>query len=344
MQSGYYYDTDYLNWAQRHGAGDTRWKQLSTGRPAAVGFWFRSSPNLIVLYDEDAVVSTGDPPMISSGMVRVDLDPQGRLMRFQAVPSMGTKATGSPVNWDPLFQAAQLDRAAFTEVAPKTLPRTYADEWKAWTGELPDLPGTSFRIEAAGFRGRPTAFLVAGDWAFGDDRSAGGPASAVRTIGVFDRLRCADRCRAARPPQPAPWTRRPARCVPRLGVRLRSQHRHLDRRARTRERTRRNRSDVRDAGHDALLERRPVRRLPRARALRTTDMACDSDHVVASCLGPAARSTRRPRSPRRDDRRPVRLAHRTGVYSHDDTGGQATTAIGRIAARCRSTAGSRRSR
>jgi serine/threonine-protein kinase len=185
MRSGFYYDTPYLNWAQRNGAGATNWKQISTGRPAAIGFWFRSSPGLLVPYDEDSSVSLDDPPLTSPGMMRIDLDLQGRLTLFRAVPSMATPTTGSPVNWDPLFQAAQLDRARFTEAAPKILPRAYADEWKAWTGDLPDVPGVPFRIEAAGFRGRPTSFIVAGNWAFGEGGPAGRPSPAVRAIGVL---------------------------------------------------------------------------------------------------------------------------------------------------------------
>ena len=35
---------------------------------------------------QDSNVSISDPPMISSGMVRVDLDPQGRLTSFRVVP------------------------------------------------------------------------------------------------------------------------------------------------------------------------------------------------------------------------------------------------------------------
>jgi serine/threonine-protein kinase len=185
MQSGYYYDSAYLNWAQRQGAGATNWRQISTGRPAAVGFWFRSGPSLLVPYDGDAPVSLEDPPMITPGMVRIDLDLQGRLTVFRAVPSMTSPATASPVNWDPLFQAAQIDRAAFTEAAPKILPRAYADEWKAWTGELPEAPGVPFRIEASGFRGRPTMFIVAGDWAFGEGIPQGRPSPVVRAIGVL---------------------------------------------------------------------------------------------------------------------------------------------------------------
>jgi serine/threonine-protein kinase len=185
VQSGFYYDTPYLNWAQRNGAGATQWRQLSTGRPAAIGFWFRSSPNLLVPYDENSNVTLEDPPMITAGMVRIDLDPQGRLTHFRAVPSLGSEPTGSPVNWDPLFQAAQIDRVRFADATPTILPRAYADEWRAWTGELTDLPGVPFRIEASGFRGRPTSFTVAGDWAFGEGGAPGRPSPAVRAIGVL---------------------------------------------------------------------------------------------------------------------------------------------------------------
>ncbi len=184
-ESGYFYDAAYVRWVAGRGTDATKWQQLSAGRPSAVVFWYRSSPNLLVPFDDDSAVTLGDPPQLTNGMVRVDLDPSGRLMSFYAVPSRANQPAAAGVNWDTVFQAARLDRAKFSEIEPKVLPRFYADEWKSWTGELPELPGATFRIDAAGFRGRPTAFTIVGPWAMGEGSSGSQPAPIFRTIGVL---------------------------------------------------------------------------------------------------------------------------------------------------------------
>jgi serine/threonine-protein kinase len=183
--SSYYYDDSYVADASRRGAGADGWAELARGRPSAVVFWYRSSPSLLVPYDQTAEVSTGEPPMLTPGMVRMDLDPAGRLVLFRAVPSQRDPPLGTSVNWDALFQAAKLDRSSFTETEPAVLPTTYADERKAWKGTIADVPGTSFTIEASGFRGRPTAFRLAAGRQGGDDNTDSRPGPVARAIGVL---------------------------------------------------------------------------------------------------------------------------------------------------------------
>ncbi len=182
--SGFYFDGPYLNWASTQGWSGEKWNRLSTGRPSAVVFWYRSSPGMLLPFDDTDSVSLSDPPLINRGMVRIDLDPEGRLLIFRAVPSLKTPA--ATLDWDTLFKAAGLDRAAFTEAEPALLPRTYADDWKSWTGTFPEAPDIPIRIEAAAFRGRPTMFEIIPTWV--PLESAPGPesSSAVwRTIGVL---------------------------------------------------------------------------------------------------------------------------------------------------------------
>ena len=162
--SGYYYDVPYLNWAASRPNSSERWSTLSTGRPAALGFWYRASPATLVPYDWTSSVTTGDPPFLTRGMVRIDLDTTGRLLIFRAVPSLKSAPLAAAVDWDSLFQAAGLDRSRFVDAQPAVLPRAYADEWKAWTGEFAEAPGVPIRVEAAAFRGRPTMFEVMGSW------------------------------------------------------------------------------------------------------------------------------------------------------------------------------------
>jgi predicted Ser/Thr protein kinase len=181
--SGFYFDQPFLTWAAGRRWTPEQWKVLATGRPAAVVFWYRSSPGTLVPYDDTDSVSTGDPPHLARGMVRIDLDTEARLLIFRAVPSL--KSEPAAIKWDALFQAAGLDRSRFTEAAPAVLPRTYADEWKAWTGAFPEAPDLPIRIEAAAFRGRPTMFEIAGSWV--PLEGSGGPEASpvLRTIGVL---------------------------------------------------------------------------------------------------------------------------------------------------------------
>jgi Protein kinase domain len=184
--SGYYYDTQYLTWAARQRPTPEKWNTLASGRPAALAFWYRASPVTLEPYDRTDQVSTGDPPLLTRGSVRIDLDPEGRLLIFRAVPSLKTAALATPVNWDALFKAAGLDRSQFAEAEPGVLPLSYADEWKSWRGAFPEAPDIKIRVEGAAYRGRPTMFEVLGSWV----PVEGGvplaqPAAAWRAIGVL---------------------------------------------------------------------------------------------------------------------------------------------------------------
>jgi hypothetical protein len=69
-----------------------------------------------------------------------------------------------PVDWKPLFEAAGLDIARFTPTSPRWAPRVYADTRAAWTGEAPEHPNVSLRVEAASYRGKPVLFSLVGPW------------------------------------------------------------------------------------------------------------------------------------------------------------------------------------
>src|SRR4029453_15184440 len=42
------YDRAYLEWGEHHGSGETHWRELADGRPAAVLFWYRTRPVAII--------------------------------------------------------------------------------------------------------------------------------------------------------------------------------------------------------------------------------------------------------------------------------------------------------
>ena len=163
--SAFIYDDAYIPWAVEHGSGRTRWSELPTGRPAVVRYWYRTSPRPLVPMNPGNQVSLTDPPFLMAGMTKVLVDSKGRLLRFEAMPPQlePPAAASRPVDWKPLFAAAAIDPATFTEVAPSRTPASFADERKAWTGTLPDT-SVKVTIEAAGYHGRPVMFDIVAPW------------------------------------------------------------------------------------------------------------------------------------------------------------------------------------
>jgi serine/threonine-protein kinase len=156
---------NFLGYLTQHPELGSR-ERLATGSPAALHFWYRGSPTLMLLASDRDRVTADDPPMTISGMSMVVVDPEGRLVRLSVVPPQ-LDAPGSqppPVNWKPLFDAADLDTAAFTEAAPEWTPMLYADTRAAWTGPVPNMPGQTLRLEAAAYRGKAVYFQEVAPW------------------------------------------------------------------------------------------------------------------------------------------------------------------------------------
>jgi protein kinase-like protein len=158
------YDNEYLEWGRRHGSGDTQWRELREGRPAAVIFSYRTSPVALIPKSTLAPVGTDDPALIVAGSTLVVVDTMGRLVAFTAVPQQVEKnPTRGAADWTSLFAAASLDKSAFVEIAPARTPPSYADERRAWQGTLPETK-TPVTIEAAAYHGRPVSFEIVAPW------------------------------------------------------------------------------------------------------------------------------------------------------------------------------------
>jgi len=165
---GLIYDLDYLQYVDRIDKAADRWKRrLKRGQPAPLLFWYRQSPRPMV---PEAFgiggVSLYDPPPVISGMVSVTLDPQGRLVEFDAAPPQVDESAASPVpfDWNRLFTAAGLDLTRFSPAPPTWAPLGVCDTRAAWTGSFPGEAPNSLRVEAATWRGRPVYFQVIGPW------------------------------------------------------------------------------------------------------------------------------------------------------------------------------------
>jgi predicted Ser/Thr protein kinase len=159
------YVEDYLEWARRNGSAAAHWRDLAAGRPPALVFWYRTSPAPLVPKNPLSTTSQDDPSLTVAGMTALWTDTNGRLTAFTAVPPQveKTSAPHAVTDWRPLFAAAGLEMATFTETTPERTPATYADERHSWQGTLPDAK-TAVKIEAAGYRGRPISFEIVGPW------------------------------------------------------------------------------------------------------------------------------------------------------------------------------------
>src|SRR5262245_35804471 len=207
---------EYLRYVRRHDTSPRRWDVLSSGRPAALIFWYRQSPDYLASRGFVSVITQDDPPPIVPGMAMVRLDTRGRLIGFEAVPQGSEPAvatappgpmaapgsiaqpeptaqepepaTGSEPDWSSLFALAGLSQSDFEPVPPARVPPVFCDRRAAWKGRLPELPGDPIRLEAGSFQGRVASFAITGPWT-AEAHTAGGHAEEnMRIVLVFSAM------------------------------------------------------------------------------------------------------------------------------------------------------------
>ena len=172
--SGLSYRDDYLEYLDHAGGEHPDWDAVFKSRPSVLNYWQRGSPDYLVATQIKnfplmtlGLVDLQDPPPTLSGMTEVTLDPEGRLVRFEAIPPQ--KLTGEspvaaqPYDWKQLFVLAGLDMTLFQSATPEWNSLAAPDQRAAWTGVW---PGTSkpLRVEAGAYRGKPVYFQLIGDW------------------------------------------------------------------------------------------------------------------------------------------------------------------------------------
>ena len=165
------YDGDLQDAIEKNDRPRPDWNKVLAGRPTLFYFWYRQSPDYMYAegyHDQflnPGVVTSYDPPPTLSGMINLNLDPQGRLIEFDAIPpqKMDAGSTSAPYDWAALFSEAGLDISKFQRVDPQWNSLAASDARAAWTGVW---PGTSrvLRVEAASLSGKPVFFSLIGDW------------------------------------------------------------------------------------------------------------------------------------------------------------------------------------
>src|SRR5262245_660774 len=168
---GFDWNGDFVTYAKAADKPAPNWKTVLTERPSPFTFWYRRADDSLIGYAfhsdllQPGIGDRGDPPPIQSGMIAAQVDQQGRLLFFEAIPPqrMETPVQPQPVDWTPLFQLAGLDQAALQPVTPQWNWLAASDTRAAWTGVWPES-GRPLRVEAAALGGRPVDFMLAGPW------------------------------------------------------------------------------------------------------------------------------------------------------------------------------------
>jgi hypothetical protein len=174
---GFGYNTDFIQYASTHDKPHADWSKLPYQRPELLSFWYRQSQKELIANNFwnngiPGVVMFDDPPLITSGMVDIWMDDEGRLGWFQAIPDEKEEAPASGGNatseikkpdWGALFAAADIDPSQLKAV-PSTWNSLAASDYReAWDGTWPGS-GRPLHVEAASLRGKPVYFALSGPW------------------------------------------------------------------------------------------------------------------------------------------------------------------------------------
>src|SRR6266852_4831716 len=167
---GFTYDYDFLAYLEKN-SPRPQWDRVLSGKPPVLRYWFRQSPRELspdVFWSASytpGVVTFSDPPAILSGMINVQIDPEGHLLYFQAIPPEKEEnpQPARPADWLPLFSASGLDAGQFHSVESSWDSLASADTRAAWEGVWPGS-GRPLHVEAASRRGKPVFFAVSGPW------------------------------------------------------------------------------------------------------------------------------------------------------------------------------------
>lgn len=166
---GFRADDEYLRYIEKNDESPDRWSRLRTGRPTAIQFWYRQSPDIMMTEPSEGKVNPWIPPLTQSGMAKVWLETNGRLHYLEIVPPqrVETAIDQNPTpntDWPLLFELADLEFASFAPAAPEWNPTVACDERAAWVGTVPGRDDTPLRIEAGAFRGKPVYFQTIYPW------------------------------------------------------------------------------------------------------------------------------------------------------------------------------------
>jgi serine/threonine protein kinase len=193
---GFLYDSDFLTYVEKDRSQRPEWDRVFSEQPPVLRYWFRQSPRELSpdgfwsTSFTPGVITFSDPPTTLSGMINLQLDPDGRLLFFQAIPPEKEEnpQPSRPVDWLPLFTGAGLNPAEFHSVESVWDSLASGDTRAAWDGVWPGS-ARPLHIEAAARRGKPVFFSLTGPWTKAErmiqaDRTSGSKASRIIGLSV----------------------------------------------------------------------------------------------------------------------------------------------------------------
>ncbi len=165
-------ETDFLG---QLGRAADRLNQLKTGEPPGAVFWYRQGPEYLTnsSFYAAGVTKPNEPRLDRPGMLRVELDADGRLVSLDAVPAPTDTGAGASPDWSALFAEAGFDPAKFKSASPIVNPPVYADARAAWEGVYPRRSDMQIHIEAATLHGKPVYFHIFQPWNRPSHKEAG---------------------------------------------------------------------------------------------------------------------------------------------------------------------------
>jgi len=193
---GFLYDSDFLTYVEKDRSRRPEWDRVFSEQPPVLRYWFRQSPRELSpdgfwsTSFTPGVVTFSDPPTTLSGMINLQLDPEGRLLFFQAIPPEKEEnpQPSRAADWLPLFTAAGLNPFEFHSVESVWDSLASADTRAAWNGVWPGS-ARPLHIEAAARRGKPVFFSLTGPWTKAErssqaDKSTASKASRIIGLSV----------------------------------------------------------------------------------------------------------------------------------------------------------------
>jgi Protein kinase domain len=166
--AAFFVEPPNLEYLLSKGHNRDEWGRILAQPPSGLAYWYRQSPKPMVAERSNSygAVRSNDPPVTLPGMLAVNVELDGRLQRFLAVPPERepAPAEAKPIDWAPFFRAAQLDMVRFKPTEPQWTPPVATDARVAWTGTYSGATDLPLRVEAGAFHGRLVYFQPVWPW------------------------------------------------------------------------------------------------------------------------------------------------------------------------------------
>ena len=190
--AGFDYEYGFLDYLDKKDKPGKAWNEVLAGRAPVLLFWFRESPRVLVPRDvwrltlTPGVVTLNDPPETFSGMVKIQLDVEGRLLYFQAMPPEKVEAVkpAAAPDWQALFAAAGLNIRDFRSGSPVWNTLASSDTRAAWDGMWPGST-RPLHVEAAAWQGKAVFFQLSGPWTLPSRMNAPDATGSERAVQIF---------------------------------------------------------------------------------------------------------------------------------------------------------------